>query len=177
MKGKLQGEGVTGNVLGSTLAYPGNCFIYSPKFPNDEPQQKLSLFDITVPTLKSAAATPSITVGSNSTANGSVVLSSTEQTLNKLCNTVSDAVSPQRRSRLPSLTCDEIYSLSGEDILGTDGQNQGWLQTDKSVMKFLQKVDKDIQEIDHSCKEHTKEVNNGLKKIDAKSSMSASERF
>lgn len=125
MKGKLQGEGVTGNVLGSTLAYPGNCFIYSPKFPNDEPQQKLSLFDITVPTLKSAAATPSITVGSNSTANGSVVLSSTEQTLNKLCNTVSDAVSPQRRSRLPSLTCDEIYSLSGEDILGTDGQNQG----------------------------------------------------
>lgn len=44
-------------------------------------------------------------------------------------------------------------------------------------MEFLQKVDKDIQEIDHSCKEHTKEVNNGLKKIDAKSSMSASERF
>ncbi|KAI4815995.1 hypothetical protein KUCAC02_006116 [Chaenocephalus aceratus] len=125
MKGKLQGEGVTGNVLGSTLAYSGNCFIYSPKFPNDEPQQKLSLFDITVPTLKSAAATSSITVGSNSTANGSVVPSSTEQTLNKLCNTVSDAVSPQRRSRLPSLTCDEIYSLSGEDILGTDGQNQG----------------------------------------------------
>ncbi|XP_032358318.1 short transient receptor potential channel 4b isoform X2 [Etheostoma spectabile] len=47
MKGNPQG----GSVASSTLAYPGNSFKYSPKFPIDEPQQTLNVFDLTVPTL------------------------------------------------------------------------------------------------------------------------------
>ncbi|XP_029302483.1 LOW QUALITY PROTEIN: short transient receptor potential channel 4b [Cottoperca gobio] len=113
MSGKPQG-GVAGIVASSTLAYPGNPFKYSPKFPIDEPQLKLNVFDMTTPTLQSGAATTTSSVGSNRQANGSVVLSRQ-------------------------------------------------LQTEKVIVEFLQKVDKDIQEIEHSRKDHTEEVKNGMK--------------
>lgn len=108
MKGNPQG----GSVASSTLAYPGNSFKYSPKFPIDEPQQTLNVFDLTVPTLQRGSA--------STTSSGSL----------------------QRQGRLPSQKCDEIYSLSEEDALGSGGRNQNQLQTEKVIVQVLQKVEK-----------------------------------
>uniref|UniRef100_A0A8C4I7P1 Transient receptor potential cation channel, subfamily C, member 4b n=1 Tax=Dicentrarchus labrax TaxID=13489 RepID=A0A8C4I7P1_DICLA len=144
MKGKPQGV-VAGNVASSTLAYPGNSFKYSPKFPTDEPQQKLYVFDVTTTTLQSGAAI-------------------TRQPHNELSIEVTDAGSLHRRSRAPSQNCDEIQSLSEEDTFGSAGQNKEQLQTEKEIAEVLQEVEKDIQEIEHSYKEHSKEVKNGPKK-------------
>lgn len=162
MKGKPQGGG-TGQVASSTLAYPGNSFKYSPKFPIDEPQQELNVFDVTTITLQSGAGNTS-SAGSNRQANSSVVPPSTGQSQSELSKDVSDAEFFQRQSRLLSQKCDEIYSFSEEDVLGCGGQNQEQLQTEKVIVEVLQKVEKDIQEIQHSCKENAKEVKNGPKK-------------
>ncbi|XP_044058953.1 short transient receptor potential channel 4b isoform X2 [Siniperca chuatsi] len=78
---------------------------------------------------------------------------------------VSDAGSLQRQSRLPSQKFDEIYSLSEEDMLGSGGQRKEQLQTEKVIVEVLRKGEKDIQEIENSCKEHAKEVKNGPKNI------------
>ncbi|XP_070761558.1 short transient receptor potential channel 4b [Enoplosus armatus] len=159
MRGKPQG-GVGGKIASSTLAYPGNSFKYSPKFPTDEPQQKLNIFGVTTTTtLQSGAAK------TTSYTSGSFVASSTGQSQNELSKDVSDVGSLQRqRQKLLSQKCDEIYSLPDEGILGSGGQNQEQLQTEKVIVEVLQKVEKDIQEIEHSCKEDAKEVKNGPKK-------------
>ncbi|KAM6932781.1 short transient receptor potential channel 4-like [Lycodopsis pacificus] len=162
MKGKPQG-GVAGNVASSSLAYPGNSFKYSPKFPTDEPQQKLNVFDITSPTLQSGAGTTTSSVGSNRQAHGSVVLSSIGQIQKELSKNVSDSGSLQGQG-LPSPKYDKIYSE--EDTAGFGGQNQKHRQTERVIVEVVQKVDKDIQEIDISCKEHTQEVKNGPKKCE-----------
>lgn len=164
MKGKPQG-GVAGKVASSSLAYPGNSFKYSPKCPTDEPQQKLNVFGETITTtaLQSGGANITTSVGSNGQATGSVVLLSAGQPHNELSKDVSEA-GPVKHSRLPSQKCDEIYSLSEEDAFGSGGQNQEQLQIEEVIVEVLQKVEKDIQEIEHSCKEHAKEVKNGPKK-------------
>ncbi|XP_049930341.1 short transient receptor potential channel 4b isoform X3 [Epinephelus moara] len=162
MRGKPQG-GVTGNVASSTLAYPGNSFRYFPKFPTDDPQQKLNVFDMPTPTLQSGAATTS-SVGSNRQANSSFVASCREETQNELSNNVSDVGSLQRQNRPPLQKCDETFSLSKEDTLGTGGQNQEQQKTKKVIVEVLQKMEEDIQKTEHSCKEHIKKVQNGPKK-------------
>ncbi|XP_049432295.1 short transient receptor potential channel 4b [Epinephelus fuscoguttatus] len=162
MRGKPQG-GVTGNVASSTLAYPGNSFRYFPKFPTDDPQQKLNVFDMPTPTLQSGAATTS-SVGSNRQANSSFVVSCREETHNELSNNVSDVGSLQRQNRTPLQKCDETFSLSKEDTLGSGGQNQEQHKTKKVIVEVLQKMEEDIQKTEHSCKEHIKKVQNGPKK-------------
>lgn len=162
MRGKPQG-GVTGNVASSTLAYPGNSFRYFPKFPTDDPQQKLNVFDMPTPTLQSGAATTS-SVGSNRQANSSFVVSCREETHNELSNNVSDVGSLQRQNRPPLQKCDETFSLSKEDTLGSGGQNQEQHKTKKVIVEVLQKMEEDIQKTEHSCKEHIKKVQNGPKK-------------
>ncbi|XP_074496423.1 short transient receptor potential channel 4b [Sebastes fasciatus] len=162
MKGKPQGGGA-GKVASSTLAYPGNPFKYSPKFPTDETQQKMNMFDITNLALQGRAATTTSSMGSNRQTNGSVVPSSPGQTQKEISKNVSGAGSLQR-PRLASQKCDEIHSE--EDTLGSGGQNQEQLQTGKVVVEVVQKVEKMIQEIEHSCKEHTKEVKNGPKQYE-----------
>ncbi|KAM7412783.1 hypothetical protein PAMA_020252 [Pampus argenteus] len=145
MKGKSHG-GVAGNIASSTLAYPGNSFKYSPKFSTDESQQKLNVFDVT--TMQ--------TRGANNT--------SSEKSQKKLATVVSDAGFLRKESRLPSQTCDEIYSLSEDDMLESGGQNRDF-QTEEVIVEVrVQRAEKDIQEIEHSCKQHTKEVKNGPKK-------------
>ncbi|KAM7399040.1 hypothetical protein PAMP_018334 [Pampus punctatissimus] len=144
MKGKSHG-GVAGNIASSTLAYPGNSFKYSPKFSTDESQHKLNVFDVT--TMQSRAA--------NNTGS--------EKSQKKQAADVSDAGFLQKQSRLPSQTCDEMYSLSEDDMLESGGQNQEF-HTEEVIVEVVQKVEKDIQEIEHSCKQHTKEVKNGPKK-------------
>ncbi|XP_033486963.1 short transient receptor potential channel 4b [Epinephelus lanceolatus] len=162
MRGKPQG-GVTGNVASSTLAYPGNSFRYFPKFPTDDPQQKLNVFDMPTPTLQSGAATTS-SVGSNRQANSSFVASCREETQNELSNNVSDVGSLQRQNRPPLQKCDETFSLSKEDTLGSGGQNQEQHKTKKVIVEVLQKMEEDIKKTEHSCKEHIKKVQNGPKK-------------
>ncbi|XP_056297179.1 short transient receptor potential channel 4b isoform X2 [Pseudoliparis swirei] len=103
MKCKPQG-GVASNAATSNLAYPGNSFKYSPKFPTDELQQKQYVFDMTSPTLQSS-------VGSNRQVHDSVVLSKD-------------------------------------------------LQNERVIVEVSEKVDRDIQEIEHSCIKNTKEGKN-----------------
>ncbi|KAM8768309.1 short transient receptor potential channel 4b [Acanthopagrus schlegelii] len=113
MKGKPQG-GVPGAVASSTLAYPGNSFKYSPNLPTKDPQHRLSVSDLATTTfLLSGAANSTSSVGSS----GPI----------------------QRHSRPPSQKCDEIHSVSEEDTLGTDHQNQELL-TKKVVVEVLQKT-------------------------------------
>lgn len=147
MKGKSQG-GVVGTVASSTLAYPGNSFKYSPKFSTDESQQKLNVFGVTT-VLSGAAATNSPDC-STRLANTLVVPTSAEKNQNKLAQIVSEAGFLQRQSRHLSQECDEIHSLSEDD-------------TEKVKVEVVQKVEKDIQETEHSFTQQTKDAKNGKK--------------
>ncbi|XP_056229271.1 short transient receptor potential channel 4b [Seriola aureovittata] len=157
MKGKSH---VASKVASTTLAYPGNPFKYSPKFPADEPKRKLTMFDVITTTLQSGAANTTSSVCSNSLQSGSVVPSSAGKSQKELCDDDSDSGSFQRQSRLPSQKCDEIYSLSEEEPSGSGGQNPEQLQTEKVIVE----VERNIQEIERSCIEHITEVKNGPKK-------------
>lgn len=162
MKGKSQ-RGVASKVASSTLAYPGNSFKYSPKISTDEPQQKLNMFDVTSTILQSGVANTTTSEGAEKEACSSVVPSNTEQPHVELSKDVPEAEPTQRRSRLSSQKCDETYTLLEEDTLGPGEQNQNQLHNEKIIVEVLQKVEKDIQKIEHSCKEHAK-VKNGPKK-------------
>lgn len=153
MKGKPQG-GAAGNIGSATLAYPGNSFRYSPKPPSDEPSQKLDLFDLTTIALRRGAANAA-SVDSNKRASASVLLSSTAQHHSELSKNVTDAGHSQK--------CNDIQSLSEKDSSGSNGQNQDQSQTEEVIVEISQGEEKDIQEIDHSSKEHAKEVTNGPK--------------
>nr|XP_020468767.1 short transient receptor potential channel 4-like isoform X2 [Monopterus albus] len=187
MRGKSH-SGVAGTVASSTMAYPGNSFKYSPKFPIDEPQQTLSMFDVVTSALQSGAANTTSSVHSNRLANGSVVPSSSEKIQNELSEDVSNAeplqnelsedvsnagplqnelsedvsnAGPlQTESRRSSQKCDET---SEEDMSGCGGQNQENIETEKVIVEVLQQVEKDIEEIESSCGEVTQEAVNGPK--------------
>lgn len=159
MKGKSP-SCLSGIVASSTLAYPGNSFKYSPKFPTEDCQQKLYVFDAVPTTLQRRAAKTS---SSNSIANALVVPPSTEKTQNELSNEISDARSLQQQARPPSQKCDGAYSSPQEDTLGSTGKNQVNFQTDKVIVEVLKKVEMDSQEFDRCCREQTKEVKNGPK--------------
>lgn len=158
MKGK---SGVSSNVASSTLAYAGNSFRYSKVFTDDPQQKQINATTPTItPILLSAPSASSVC--SNRLSNGSAVLSTTGVTLNKRVSDVSSTGSLQRRRKRPSENCDEIFSLSDEAALEPDGRTREHLQ--KETAEVLQKVEKDIQEIELSCKDHTQEVKNGPKK-------------
>ncbi|XP_069017432.1 short transient receptor potential channel 4b [Embiotoca jacksoni] len=169
MKGKPHG-GVAGNVACSTLTYAGNSLKYSPIFSIDEPQQKL--VEVITTTLHSESTSTTGSVCSKF-ANGSVVLSGTGQSQNKLAKEVSNVGSLQRQKKKPSQKCDEIYSLPEEDTLRSGGQSQEQLQTEKVIVEVVQEVE-DIQETEHLCSDHVKEGTNGPKHM--KTNLSASER-
>lgn len=159
MKGKSP-SCLSGIVASSTLAYPGNSFKYSPKFPTEDPQQKLYVFDAVPTTLQRRAAKTS---SSNSIASTLVVPPSTKKTQNELSNDISDAKLLQQQARHPSQKCDEIFSLPQEDPLGSSGQEQDNFQTEKVTVEVFKKVDNDIQELDHCCTEQAKKSKNGPK--------------
>ncbi|XP_035010314.1 short transient receptor potential channel 4b [Hippoglossus stenolepis] len=110
MKGKSQGR------ASSALAYPGNPFKYSPKFPIDEPEQKQSMFEVVTTALQSGASN---TTGSDRLTNGAAVLSPTGQTQDELSKDVSDEGSHNF----------EKISLSPKDSLGSGGKKL--FQTEK----------------------------------------------
>ncbi|XP_034557797.1 short transient receptor potential channel 4b isoform X2 [Notolabrus celidotus] len=165
MKGKPQG-GVGGQVASSALAYPGNCFKYSPKFPTDEPQKKLSFFDVTSTVQQSKVPNSTSPLGSNRKTNGSVFPSSKKQTHKEVSKDVSADGSEQ--SRLLPQNCDEINLIQEEDPLMSGGQYQERLQAEEIIIEVPVKAKKekqDIQESGPSYKGHTKKVKNGPKKF------------
>ncbi|XP_062242538.1 short transient receptor potential channel 4-like isoform X2 [Platichthys flesus] len=81
MKGKSQGR------VSSALAYPGNPFKYSPKFPIDEPERKQSMFEVVITAQQSGASN---TIGSDRLFNGAALLSPAGQTQDELSKDVSD---------------------------------------------------------------------------------------
>lgn len=161
MKGKSH---VASKVASTTLAYPGNPFKYSPKFHATEPERKLSMVDVITTTLQSKAANATSSVCSNRRQSGSVVPSSNGKTQDELSKDDSDAGSFQRQGRLPSQKCDEIYSLSEEESVGSRGQNQEQPQTEEVTVEVLKQEERNLQETEHSCKEKITEVKNGPKK-------------
>ncbi|XP_026168571.1 short transient receptor potential channel 4b [Mastacembelus armatus] len=154
MKGKSHG-GLVGNVASSTLAYPGNSFKYAPKCPAVEPQKNPNMLDEITTTLKSRAGNTTSSVCSRRLAKNLVVPSSTGKTQNELSEDFSDAGSLQRQSRCLSQKCDEAYSLSEDDTLDSGEQNQ----TENIIVEVLRKVEKDIQEMENSCREVTEVIN------------------
>lgn len=161
MRGKSH---VASKVASTTLAYPGNPFKYSPKFHADEPERKLNMDDVITTTLQSKVANTTSSVCSNRRRSGSLVPSSNGKTQEELSKDDSDSGSFQRQSRLPSQKCDEIYSLSEEESVGSGGQNQEQPQTEKITVEVLQQDERNFQEIEHSCNEKITEVKNGPKK-------------
>ncbi|XP_030008979.1 short transient receptor potential channel 4b isoform X2 [Sphaeramia orbicularis] len=160
MKGKSYGS-TAGKHCSSTLAYPGNPFKYSPKLPTDETQQILKVFDVTTSILQNRAASNANSEGRQSSANGSVFLSATEKTRNELCKEVS---SLPKQSRHLSQKHDEISSLPEGNTVESKGQKPEQLKTEKVKVQVLKAVEKSIQKMEHSSKEHSKEVKNGPKK-------------
>lgn len=156
MKGKFR-SGVAGKVASSTLAYPGNPFRYSPKFPADESQQTPNVFDVNTIVQIGAADTTSSS-GSTRPASLSVVLAGTEKSHIEPSEDFSDAKLRKKQTRRPSQICDEISSSCQKNNSESGGQSKA-LQTGKVIVKVVQNVEKDIQEIEPSCKEHIKEVN------------------
>ncbi|XP_041653179.1 short transient receptor potential channel 4b [Cheilinus undulatus] len=164
MKGKPQG-GVGGQVASSTLAYPGNSFKYSPKVPTDEPQKKLSFFDVTTIVQESVAVNDNGPVSSERQANGSVFPASKLQGQNESSKDVSDAESEQ--SRLLTQKCHEINLIQEEGTQISGGKCQKRLRTEKVIVEVLKKVNKEKQDNNEnqpSPKEHVIKVKNGPKK-------------
>ncbi|KAF7645533.1 hypothetical protein LDENG_00202600 [Lucifuga dentata] len=159
MKGKRHSHsGLAGQVASATLAYPGNSFKYSPVFPPAEMQQKLNLFDVPAVNLQRGAAA-SGAASSNTPSSVSVGLSE-KQTHDEVPKDVSDVGVPQRRSRNPSHTFDEIVSEG--DSFESGGQNQRQLQA--VLADVAQEEEKDVEETDRFQKDPAEEVNNGLKR-------------
>ncbi|KAM9318321.1 short transient receptor potential channel 4b isoform 2-T2 [Pholidichthys leucotaenia] len=151
MKGKPYGT-ASGR---SSLAYPGNSFRYSPNLLTDDPQHKLDVFDVitttnTTTALQSDTANTANPICSNMLANGSVVFFSSDRTQSEMSKEVSNPVSFHRWRKVSCQNCDEIYSLSEEAAIASDGQNKEKSQLDKVIVQ--QKVERDDQVIEHSHK-------------------------
>ncbi|XP_074536272.1 short transient receptor potential channel 4-like isoform X2 [Halichoeres trimaculatus] len=165
MKGKPQG-GVGGQVASSTLAYPGNCFKYSPKFPTDEPQKKLRFFDATTTTTtttqQSKVSSSTSPLGSNRKANGSVFPATKIKPHKELSK--DESADGSEQSRLLVHKCDEINLIPEERPLISGGQYQE-KQVEKVIVEVMKEEEKqDLHESGQARKEHTKKVKNGPKK-------------
>lgn len=156
MKGK---PGLAGNIASTTLAYPGNPFKYSPKFPTDESQQNQDIFDMFTATTNTTLQPAKITRSAcfNSQTSGSVILSTAGQTQKEAAKEDSNPGSLHKRKKLPSLKCDEICSLPEEEMLGTDEEMQGKHQTEDIIVDVSQTDEKEFKDIKPSCKELDKD--------------------
>ena len=83
---------------------------------------------------------------------------------NKEPSNSADAGPLHTQSRPTSEKCDETYSLPEEDVLRSGGQNQQPHRFEKVIVEVLQKVEKDIQEMEHFSKQEANEMKNGPKK-------------
>lgn len=158
-KGKPQG-GVGGQVASSTMAYPGNCFKYSPKLPTDEPQKKLRFFDAATTVQQSKVSSGNSPLSSNRKADASLfpdtkIKPHTEQSKDDSAE----------QSRLLLHKSDEINLIPEEKPLISAEQYQKQLEVKKVIVKVMKEAEKqDAHESGLSCKEHTKKVKNGPKK-------------
>lgn len=161
MKSKPKG-GVSNKVASSTLAYPGNSFKYSPQLPNDAPLQK-SDTAMSAPATSTAANTPS-TVFFDKEVSGSGPTSRKKgQTHQKLDKQVSDFDQLSRQSKSSSQECDDIYSPPAQETSGS-AKDQEQPQPEKEIAVILQKVEKDIREIELFSKQLGQKMKNGPKR-------------
>ncbi|CAJ1065098.1 short transient receptor potential channel 4b isoform X1 [Xyrichtys novacula] len=159
MKGKPQG-GVGGPVASSTLAYPGNSFKYSPKFPTDEPQRRLSFFEATTTVQEIRVSNSTSPVGSIRQANGPVSPSGEKKPHKEL----SKDAEGSEQSRLLSQKCEEINVFPEEDPLISSKQYQE--QAEEIIIEVPKKVDKrrkDTHGSGRSFKVPLKKMKNGPK--------------
>lgn len=167
MKGKPKG-GVSSRVASSTLAYPGNSFKYSP-LPSDTPLQKPDPVRATSAPAASTAADTTSTVFFDKEVSGSGPTSSKKgQTQQKLHKEVFDFGQLSRQSKSSSQECDEIYSPPTKATSGS-AKDQEQPQPENEIADILQKVEKDIREIELFSKRLGQKVKNGPKKHKAHS--------
>ncbi|XP_034024299.1 short transient receptor potential channel 4b isoform X2 [Thalassophryne amazonica] len=160
MKSKAQGS-LAGKIATSPLAYPGNSFIYSPKYNAGELHQTLNHLEAASSVLQSSTTDSTSSESSNRRTNSCVIPSQTGNIKRTLSTDNSGGGLRQRASRY-SLKCDEIKPLP-EEVSG--GQIQEQIKHEEVIMVIIQGVEKDNQETEQSCKDHTDEVTNGPKNL------------
>lgn len=144
MKGK---SGRSTRVGSSTLAYPGNAFVYSPKFPNDEPDENLNVFDGITTTLHSPSYVHNVT-NSNTLENSEVPLSGTVGT--RMSQNIPEDTKSER--------FEEIKILVGSSSVSVGKQKE------KVMMQVLNTMGKHIKEKKVTHREQKKETKTVQKK-------------
>lgn len=130
--------------------------------PNDAPLQK--------PDTDGATSAPAASTAANTTVffdkevSGSGPTSRKKgPTHRKLHKEVSEFDQLSRQSKISSQECDEIYSLPAQDTSGS-AKDQEQPQPEKEIVDILQKVKKDIREVELFSKQLGPKVKNGPKK-------------
>lgn len=163
MKSKPRG-GVSSKVASCTLAYPGNSFKYSPQVPSDAPLQKPDTDGASCAPAVSTAANTTTTVFFDKEVSGSGPTSRKNgQTHRKLQKEVSELNQLSRQSKSSSQECNEIYLPPAQDTSGS-AKDQEQPHPEKEITDILQKVEKDIREIELFSKQLGQKVKNGPKK-------------
>lgn len=163
MKSKPKG-GVSSKVASCTLAYPGNPFKYSPQLPSDALQQRPDMDGAAAAPAESTAVNTTTTVFFDKEVSGSGLTSRKKgQTDRKLQKEVSEFDRLSRQSKSSSQECDEIYSPPAQDTSGS-AKDHEQPRPEKEITDILQKVKKDIREIELFSKQLGQKVKNGPKK-------------
>lgn len=159
MKSKPRG-GVSSKVASSTLAYSGNSFKYSP-LPNDAPLQKPDGDGTTSAPVESTAANTKSAAFSHREVGGSGPTSRKKgQTHQKRHKESYDFDQLSRQSKTSSQECDEIYCPPLQDTSGSAKEDQEQQQPKKEIVDILQKVEKNIREIEFFSMQLSQKVKN-----------------
>lgn len=160
MKRKPKG-GVSSKVASCTLAYPGNPFKYSPQLPSDAHLQRLDMDGAAAAPAESTAANTTTTVFFDKEVSGSDLTSRKKgQTDRKLQKEVSEFDRLSRQSKSSTQECD---SPPAQDTSGS-AKDQEQPRPEKEITDILQKVEKDIREIELFSKQLGQKVKNCPKK-------------
>ncbi|XP_076002326.1 short transient receptor potential channel 4b [Genypterus blacodes] len=145
MKGRRH-SGLTGQVSGSTLAYPGNCFKYSPIFPPIEPQHTLKLFDVNTSVQRRLANTPGLK-SANKLPNGSTAPPPAEkQAQGEPGKEDTRAAYLQRRSSYPSQMLEEMHPGQEKDGAERRGQILERRKLQEVTVEVVQEEEVDNEE-------------------------------
>lgn len=131
--------------------------------PNDAALQKPDTEEATsAPAASTAANTTSTVFWTDKEVSGSRP-TSRKKGQTQLHKEVSDFDQLSRQNKSSSQECDEIYSPPVQDTSGS-AKDQEQPQPEKEIVDILQKVEKDIQEIELFSKQLGQKVKNGPKK-------------
>lgn len=122
--------------------------------------------ETTFPPAESTAAKTTSTAFSDKKASGSGPTSRKKaQTRWKLPKVVTDFDQLSRQSKIFSQECEELNSPPVLKTSGSSKEDQEQLQPEKEIVDILQKVEKDIREIELFSKQLSQKVKNGPQKI------------